>query len=132
MRRSMIAAVLALACTVAPARADLASRAETYLGQTARQLGLPPSLWCADFMNMLLGGGTGSRRADSFRTYGSAAAHGCTDCIAVIAPCHSKRWHVGVVAGYDANGNTVIVSGNHNRRVGKGVYPRRCVRAYRQ
>jgi uncharacterized protein (TIGR02594 family) len=32
--------------------------------------------------------------------------------------------HVGVVSGFDGRGNPIIVSGNHNRRVGEGVYPR--------
>lgn len=113
------------------AAGDLSGRAEAHIGKTAGQLGLPARLWCADFMNKLLGGGTGSRRADSYLRYGSRASHGCTNCIAVLAPCKSSRWHVGVVSGYDANGNPIIVSGNHGRRVDTGTYPRRCVRAYR-
>src|SRR5690606_33145308 len=38
--------------------------------------------------------------------------------------------HVGVVSGVDANGNPVIISGNHNGRVGVAVYPRSRVVAY--
>ena len=41
-----------------------------------------------------------------------------------------KGGHVGVVAGVDENGNPIIVSGNHNRRVGIGVYPSSRVVAY--
>lgn len=134
MRRSLIVAVLALVVTAAPASAGfgLVSRAEAYLGKTAAQIGLPRSLWCADFLNMLLGGGTGSRQAESYRRYGSPAEYGCEGCIAVISPCRARHWHVGIVAGYDAAGNPIIVSGNHSHRVGKGAYPRRCVRSYRQ
>ena len=32
--------------------------------------------------------------------------------------------HVGVVSGIDANGNPIIVSGNHNHTVAESVYPR--------
>lgn len=40
--------------------------------------------------------------------------------------------HVGVVTGIDANGNPIILSGNHNHSVGEGVYPRRRITAYVQ
>lgn len=135
MLRSLIAAALALACVTAAddARAfGLGARAERHVGASARQLGLPPRLWCADFMNMLLGRRGADRRAVAYRSYGSPASAGCTDCIAVIAPWkRGRRWHVGVVVGYDANSNPVIVSGNHGRKVGKGVYPRAAVKAWR-
>lgn len=115
-----------------PAVGGLAARAKSHIGASAPQLGLPPRLWCADFMNMMLGRQGASRSAASYRSYGSAAAHGCIDCIAVLAPCRrGGHWHVGVVSGYDANGNPIIVSGNHNHRVAEGVYPRQCVMSYR-
>ncbi len=38
--------------------------------------------------------------------------------------------HVGVVSGFDSNGNPIIISGNHNKRVGVAVYPRERVYAY--
>ena len=38
--------------------------------------------------------------------------------------------HVGVVAGVDASGNPIIISGNHNHRVEESVYPRRRIYAY--
>lgn len=137
MLRSLIAAAVALAFAVAPPSAHafgfgLADRARSHLGKTAAQLGLPGRLWCADFMNMITAGGTGSRRADSYLRYGSPASYGCMGCIAVIAPGKRGRWHVGVVTGYDGDGDPIIVSGNHNRQVGEGAYPRRRVRAYRQ
>lgn len=100
------------------------------MGETASDLGLPNRLWCADFMNKITGGGTGSRLARDYAHYGSPAAPGCVDCIAVL----SRRGgaHVGVVTGYDASGNPIIVSGNHGHRVGEGVYDRRRVIAWRQ
>jgi hypothetical protein len=41
-------------------------RARAYIGRTGPSLGLPARLWCSDFMNMITGGGTGSRLARSW------------------------------------------------------------------
>ena len=38
--------------------------------------------------------------------------------------------HVGVVSGIDANGNVIVVSGNHNNTVAESVYPRGRIFAY--
>ena len=38
--------------------------------------------------------------------------------------------HVGVVTGIDANGNPIIVSGNHNHTVAESVYPRGRIATY--
>jgi hypothetical protein len=40
------------------------------------------------------------------------------------------RHHVGVVSGFDASGNPVIVSGNHGRPVREAVYPRGRILAF--
>lgn len=105
----------------------LADKAAHYLGATASQLGLPRSLWCADFMNMLVGGT--DRRAISYASRGTKAQHGCVNCVAVTT--RRGGAHVGVVSGYDEDGNPIIVSGNHNRRVGVATYDKRRIIAYR-
>jgi uncharacterized protein (TIGR02594 family) len=106
---------------------DLVGQASKHIGASAHQLGLPSRLWCADFMNKIVGGT--DRRAISFAHRGKPASHGCTNCIAVTR--RKGGHHVGVVKGYDAQGNPIIISGNHNRRVGVGVYARNKVIAYR-
>lgn len=106
---------------------NLVNKASRYMGANANQLGLPARLWCADFMNMIVGGT--DRRAISYAERGRPAYHGCVNCVAV-----TKRrggHHVGIVKGYDSSGNPIIISGNHNRRVGVGVYARNRVIAYR-
>lgn len=106
----------------------LVREASKYLGASARDLGLPSYLWCADFMNKLVGGT--NRQAISYASRGSAASHGCIGCI-VVTP-RKKGHHVGVVFAYDKNGNPVTISGNHTgRRVGIGTYNRHLVIAYR-
>lgn len=91
------------------------------------------SLWCADFMNLVLaqsGAKTSkSSLARSFASYGTRLSGPQVGAIAVLS--RGKRGgHVGIVKGIDARGNPIIISGNHNRRVGEGTYPRNRVIAY--
>jgi len=90
-------------------------------------------LWCATFMNFVLAkvgyAGTNSDAAKSFAYYGRRISEPKIGAIAVLT--RGKRGgHVGVVSGIDANGNPIIISGNHNKHVGEAVYPRSRVIAY--
>ena len=91
------------------------------------------SLWCADFMNLVLaqsGAKTSkSSMARSFANYGTRLSGPQIGAIAVFARGKTGG-HVGIVKGIDARGNPIIISGNHNRRVGEGTYPRNSVIAY--
>lgn len=106
---------------------DLVFRARGYIGKTAADLGLPRRLWCADFVNMLLGGGTGDRQAKSFLRYPRLPGPQ-VGAIAVLT--RKGGGHAGVVSGTDPNGNPVLISGNHNKRVEESVYPKSRVVAY--
>ena len=106
---------------------NLSQRARHYLGMSAGQLGLPHKLWCADFMNKLVGGH--DRRAVSYLHRGEPARYGCKDCVAVTS--RKGGGHVGIVINYDKAGNPILISGNHGHRVGIGVYPKYRVLAYR-
>lgn len=108
---------------------DLVSAARRFIGATASQLGLPRSLWCADFMNKITGGGTRSRVAKSYLKYGRAASYGCVGCIAVMT--RKGGGHVGVVSGYDKKGNPILISGNSKNRVREHSVSRHRVIAYR-
>jgi len=108
----------------------LVSEARKYMGTnpTARK-----RLWCATFMNMVLARtgytGTNSDAAKSFAYYGRRISEPRVGAIAVLT--RGKRGgHVGVVSGIDKNGNPIIISGNHNERVGEAVYSRARVIAY--
>jgi uncharacterized protein (TIGR02594 family) len=89
------------------------------------------SLWCGRFMNWALTHagyrGTGSDLAKSFlrlpRTTPRVGA------IAVFDR-GGRFGHVGIVVGFDEQGNPIIISGNHGHRVARGVYPRHRVLAY--
>lgn len=104
--------------------------ARNYVGTnpTARK-----RLWCATFMNMILAkagyAGTNSDAAKSFASYGHRISEPEVGAIAVLTRGNNGG-HVGVVSGVDSQGNPVIISGNHGKRVGEAVYPRTRVIAY--
>jgi uncharacterized protein (TIGR02594 family) len=108
----------------------LVSEARKYMGTnpTSRS-----RLWCATFMNLVLAkvgyAGTNSDAAKSFTYYGHRISAPRIGAIAVLTR-GKNGGHVGVVSGIDSNGNPIIISGNHGRRVGEGVYPRSRVIAY--
>lgn len=99
---------------------NLVERARAYIGRTGPSLGLPARLWCADFMNMLTGGGTGSRLAKSYLSHPQVSAQ----VGAIVVTSRRGGGHVGIVSGFTAAGDPIVVSGNHGRRVGEGVIPR--------
>jgi uncharacterized protein (TIGR02594 family) len=91
------------------------------------------SLWCADFMNLVLAQSgmksSKSSMARSFASYGTRLSGPQIGAIAVLS--RGKRGgHVGIVKGIDARGNPIIISGNHGKRVGEGTYSRNRVIAY--
>ena len=108
----------------------IVAEARRYLGgnPTGRS-----SLWCAAFMNLVLERsgktGTGSNMASSFARYGTRVSGPQVGAIAVMS--RGKRGgHVGVVSGIDSNGNPIIISGNHGRRVAESTYSRGRIYAY--
>jgi uncharacterized protein (TIGR02594 family) len=102
----------------------LVSEARKYIGTNPTGRG---SLWCGAFMDLVLkrtGHAGGGNLASGYAHYGTRVAGPQVGAIAVM------RGHVGVVSGVDANGNPIIVSGNHNRTVAESVYPRGRITAY--
>jgi uncharacterized protein (TIGR02594 family) len=91
------------------------------------------SLWCADFLNLVLQRsgmkGTASSMARSFASYGQRISGPRVGAIAVISRGASAG-HVGIVTGIDAKGNPILISGNHNNTVAEAPYPAGSVMAY--
>jgi uncharacterized protein (TIGR02594 family) len=92
-----------------------------------------PTLWCARFMNFVLERlglpGTASDVAKSFASYGKRLEGPKVGAIAVMNRGKGGG-HVGVVSGFDKDGDPVIISGNHSRRVAEAVYDRSRIIAY--
>jgi hypothetical protein len=84
-------------------------------------------------MNMVLAkagySGTNSDAAKSFAGYGQRISEPRVGAIAVLSR-GNRGGHVGVVSGIDAQGNPIIIFGNHNKRVGEATYPRARVIAF--
>jgi len=107
---------------------SLVADARKYIGSnpTGRK-----SLWCGAFMDMVLketGHSGGGNLALGYLKYGTRVAGPQVGAIAVMG--RHGGGHVGVVSGIDANGNPIIISGNHNRTVAESVYPRGRIAAY--
>jgi uncharacterized protein (TIGR02594 family) len=107
------------------------------VAEARRYLGTNPtgrsSLWCGHFMNLVLERSghrsSGSNTARSFASYGRRVSGPQIGAIAVMSRGRSGG-HVGVVSGIDANGNPIIISGNHGRRVAESTYSRGRIFAY--
>ncbi|MCF8478012.1 MAG: TIGR02594 family protein [Pseudolabrys sp.] len=117
-----------------PGAAGVLLEALRWRGRTARQLGLPTKLWCADFMNFVLnkagGKGTRSRAARSFLQFGKKLDGPRVGAIAILRRAGPNNGHVGVVRGTDGQGNPILVSGNHGPVVTQSTYPKHKVLAY--
>jgi uncharacterized protein (TIGR02594 family) len=100
-----------------------------------RYLGTNPtgrrSLWCGAFMDKVLrdtGHRGGGNLAKGYLHYGARVSGPQVGAIAVMG--RRGGGHVGVVSGVDANGNPIVISGNHNHTVAESVYPRSRIIAY--
>ena len=107
---------------------SLIAEARRYVGTnpTGRQ-----NLWCGAFMDLILrktGHKGGGNLALGYEHYGTRVPGPEVGAIAVMA--RRGGGHVGVVSGIDANGNPIIVSGNHNHTVAEAVYPRSRIITY--
>jgi uncharacterized protein (TIGR02594 family) len=101
------------------------------VSEARRHMGTNPTgrgrAWCGAFMDMVLkktGHAGGGNLARAYASYGRRVSGPQVGAIAVM------NHHVGVVSGVDANGNPIIVSGNHNRTVAESVYPASRIIAY--
>lgn len=91
------------------------------------------NLWCARFANYVAQRagyrGTGSDLAADFARYGTRISGPQVGAFAVM---HRGRrgGHVGIVSGIAADGNPILISGNHNNRVREAEYPKSRIYAY--
>jgi len=117
-----------------PGAAGVLLEALRWRGRTAKQIGLPAKLWCADFMNFVLrragGKGTQSRSARSFLEFGKKLDGPRVGAIAIMYRTGPNSGHVGVVRGTDGQGNPIVVPGNHGPTVKESTYSKAKVMAY--
>jgi len=107
---------------------SLVAEARKYIGTNPTGRGSP---WCGAFMDLVLkrtGHAGGGNLASAYARYGTRVGGPQVGAIAVMG--RRGGGHVGVVSGVDANGNPIIVSGNHNHTVAESVYPASRIQAY--
>ena len=89
------------------------------------------TLWCGRFMNWTLTHagykGTGSDMAKSFLSLPHTTPH--VGAIAVFSR-GGHSGHVGIVGGFDEQGNPIVISGNHGKKVAESVYKKEKVLGY--
>lgn len=121
---------------LAIANVGLTPHPSALVAMARRYIGTNPTgrarLWCARFLNFVLKRagyeGTGSDAARSFADYGHRISKPRYGAIAVLR--RKGGGHVGIITGIDRHGDLILLSGNHGKSVGVGVYPRRRVIAY--
>lgn len=133
MRRLLAALALALALVVVSSHAFafdpfLVARARADIGKSAHDLGLHRvTLWCSAYLDYLTGRHVGDRAKD-WAALPKAPA--CTPGSIAVMRRGKNGGHAGVTVGCDERGNAIVISGNHNKRVGEGVYPKGRVYAW--
>jgi uncharacterized protein (TIGR02594 family) len=122
--------------TSAYANAPSSFSSSSVVAEARRYIGTNPtnrrSLWCGAFMNMVLqrtGHKPGGNLARGYASYGQRVSGPQVGALAIMSRGRGGG-HVGVVSGIDANGNVIVVSGNHNNTVAESVYPRGRIFAY--
>jgi len=124
--------------SAATKKAAVEKSSSDLVNEARRWIGTNPTgwshVWCARFMNFVLKragyAGTNSDAASSFASYGSRAWGPQVGSIAVMTRGRNGG-HVGVVAGIADDGSIIVISGNHNKRVGVGHYPASRIYTYR-
>jgi uncharacterized protein (TIGR02594 family) len=106
---------------------DLVTRARQYMGTNPTGWA---RVWCGRFMAMIAPDAAARIGNPNLALNWAKLPRTGLQVGAIAVLSRNGGGHVGVVSGVDANGNPIIISGNHNRRVAEAVYPRSRVYAY--
>ncbi|MGJ4952995.1 TIGR02594 family protein [Bradyrhizobium sp. HKCCYLS20291] len=101
-------------------------RARQFVGETAHQVGVRSALWCSAFLRKITGATGVDDRALSWESH----RHIAPQVGAVVTMGRRGGGHVGIVSGFTAKGDPIVISGNHGHRVAESVYPRHRIRAW--
>lgn len=101
-------------------------RARQFIGEGAREVGVRSTLWCSAFLRKITGAQDVDDRALSWEKH----QHIAPQVGAVVTMGRRGGGHVGVVSGFTAKGDPIVISGNHGNRVREAVYSRSRIRAW--
>lgn len=106
---------------------DLVAIARSHVGKTAKQLGLPRTLWCADFMNLVRRQGgvatVPSRMAQDQARGGRRIQHPKEGAIVTMRRGGSAiAGHTGIISAVLDSDTVLVVHGNSRHRVRESKY----------
>jgi uncharacterized protein (TIGR02594 family) len=112
---------------------NLLAKAESHLGTNPTGWA---RLWCARFIaviapdlaNRLQAMGGNPNWARDYARLPGAKRSGQVGDLVVLK--RGKGGHIGIVKGFNANGDPIVISGNHGKKVGEGIYSKTRVLAY--
>ncbi|WP_315768334.1 MULTISPECIES: TIGR02594 family protein [unclassified Bradyrhizobium] len=108
------------------AGSSFVERARQFVGETAHQVGVRSTLWCSAFLRKITGATGVDDRALSWESHRRVAPQ----VGAVVTMGRRGGGHVGIVSGFTAKGDPIVISGNHGHRVAESVYPRHRIRTW--
>jgi len=108
------------------AGSGVVDRARQFIGESARQVGVRSTLWCSAFLRKV----TGAQDVDDTALSWERHQHIAPQVGAVVTMGRRGGGHVGVVSGFTAKGDPIVISGNHGGRVREAVYSRSRIRAW--
>lgn len=110
------------------AASGLVERARAYMGTNPTGWS---RVWCGRFMAMVAPSAAARISNPNWARAWAELPRAAPRVGAIAVLSRGRRGgHVGVISGFDERGNPIIISGNHNRRVGEAVYPKGRVIAY--
>lgn len=105
----------------------IVERARQFVGATAHEVGVRSTLWCSAFLRKVTGASGVDDRALSWENKPRIAPQ----VGAVVTMGRKGGGHVGIVSGFNAKGDPIVISGNsRGHRVSEHVYPRSRIRAW--
>ncbi|MGY2919476.1 CHAP domain-containing protein [Bradyrhizobium sp. USDA 3262] len=101
-------------------------RARQFIGEASHQVGVRSTLWCSAFLRKITGAQDVDDRALSWERHERITPQ----VGAVVTMSRRGGGHVGIVSGFTAKGDPIVISGNHGGRVSEAVYSRSRIRAW--
>ncbi|SDK39046.1 TIGR02594 family protein [Bradyrhizobium ottawaense] len=101
-------------------------RARQFIGATASQVGVRSTLWCSAFLRKI----TGASGVDDTALSWERRQHIAPQVGAIVTMGRRGGGHVGVVSGFTAKGDPIVISGNNGGRVREAVHSRSSIRSW--
>ncbi|SDK47038.1 CHAP domain-containing protein [Bradyrhizobium ottawaense] len=112
--------------SLAVSAGGVVDRARQFIGATASQVGVRSTLWCSAFLRKI----TGASGVDDTALSWERRQHIAPQVGAIVTMGRRGGGHVGVVSGFTAKGDPIVISGNNGGRVREAVHSRSSIRSW--